>query len=391
MQQALESELAKDGIDLAKLDDVAVVQRVSKWLLDRAQFEDSFTTFAVEFDHGKPRVTPRQTENVDATLKKFGRTLQQQWDHELFGKGMFENRTRGSCTSFAIYLSTALKAIGMPTRTVICVPVVDANDEREVGWVKTRISHDGVRRTLAKAVDEMRGKWSSHTFNEVFVGGRWRRLNYTRLGQNVLDGEYLGLMVHVNTYSDQSETALVGWGNREAHPLQAALFGGPNPYSCIALSDLFGAHATIKNDPLTGLHELSIGRIYWYDDPKKDPKLTTRLDDAAAAGYLFAHVDTRDPVGGANACMEFFNAVGKEFVLRSAGHADVHALAIQKYWIDSNRDLNDFVLRIDPADFARMEAGAVYELAWVGRGPSTQDEPLRWKIGDNVVIVRAKH
>jgi hypothetical protein len=34
--------------------------------------------------------------------------------------------------------------------------------------------------------------WVSHTFDEVFVGGRWRRLNYDRLGQNVLDPQYLG-------------------------------------------------------------------------------------------------------------------------------------------------------------------------------------------------------
>ncbi len=384
MQKQLVSELARDSIDVAKLDDVAVVQRVSKWLLERAQYEDSFTTFAVEFDHGKPRVTERQVANVEETLKRFGRTLEQQWDRELLGKGMFETKTRGSCTSSAIYLSTALKAIGIPTRTIVCVPIVDANDEREVEWLHTRVTHVGVRQKVTKAVDEMRGKWASHTFNEVWVGGRWRRLNYTKLGQNVLDDNYLGLMVHVHTYADHGDAGLVGWGNREVHPLHAALFGGPNPYSCVSLSDLFGAHTKATNDALTRLRELTIGRLYWYDDPKKDPALTTELGELGTAGYLFAHIDS-EPDGGGDACMEFWHAVGRDFVLRARDRDDVRAVAIEKYWINSGKELNDFILRIAPADFARMEPGTDYQLVWPAK-----EEDLHWKIRDGVTIARPK-
>jgi len=379
MQAELERELAKNGVDLGALDDVEAAKKVAQWLMDRSQFEDSFTTFAVEFDHGKPRVDPRQLASVNETLKKTGRTLEEQWDRELFGKGMFATKIHGSCTSSAIYLSTGLRAAGIPARTIVCVPIVDANDEREVAWVETRITHQGVRAQLAKAVEALRGKWASHTFNEVLVGGRWRRLNYTKLGQNVLDGDSLGLMVHVNTYGDHSEAALAGWGNREAHPQHDALFGGANPYSCISLSDRFGAHAQVANEPLGKVRELTIERLSWYDDPARPPGLTTRLPDLESAGYFFAHFDTNG-VDGSDA-LEFYLAVAKDFALQACGHDDIPAHGIGKFWGDSG----DFILRIEPADFARMERGVKYELAWTGK-----DEPSPWKVRKGVVIERTK-
>jgi hypothetical protein len=383
MQSQLLDGLKRDAIDVGAMNDVDAVRAVSKWLMDRAAFEDSFTTFAVVFEKGVPVVDARQESSVDETLKRTGRTLQEQLDRELFGKGMFENKVRGSCTSSAIYLSTGLKAIGIPTRTIICVPVVDANDDREVGWIDSRITHVGVRATLAGAAQEQRGSWTSHTFNEVFVGGRWRRLNYTNLGQNVLDAEYLGLMVHVNTYTDHSQGRLIGWGNRAAHPLHDALFGGPNPYSCISLSDEFGAHGKVANEPLSGLREATIGRIYWYDDPRRDPKLTTGLGKPDGAGFFFAHIEGGGKSTPGRAWMEFWRAADKRFVLRARGREDIPAQGIQKYWIDGDRGINDFILRIEPADFARMEPLVEYELVWNG-----QDQALRWNVAKGASIAR---
>lgn len=387
MQGELLTALKASGIDVATLDDVKTVERVSKWLLDRARFEDSFTTFAVEFEGGRPRVTERQRGGVDDTLKKFGRTLEEQWDRELFGKGMYQTKTRGSCTSSAIYISTALKAIGMPTRTVICVPVVDANDEREVSWIDARLTHRGVRAIVKQAAADQRGSWTSHTFNEVWVGNRWRRLNYTKLGQNVLDAQYLGLMVHVNTYVDQGTAQLSGWGNREVHPQHAALFGGPNPYSCTSLSDRFGAHAKVANEPLTSVRSLEIGRAYWYEDPKRDAKLTmSNLEDRDTAGHVFIHVDTEFPKEGSSAYGPFYDEVAKQFELRASGHDPIPLRAARGYWIDSDKDLKEFYLRIEPADYARMQPGVDYALAWLGE----KDAGFRWTVKAGVMLRRER-
>ncbi|HUR29003.1 MAG TPA: hypothetical protein VM509_12510 [Planctomycetota bacterium] len=375
MQSTLFAELKKSGIDVTALDDAQVAKQVSKWLLDRAKYEDSFTTFAVEFDHGVPKVSSRQQGSVDETLAKFGRTLQEQWDRELLGAGMFATKTRGSCTSSAIYLSTGLNAVGLPARTVVCVPIVDSSDEREVAWIGSRITHKSVRRILKKAASEQRGSWTSHTFNEVFVGDRWRRLNYTTLGQNVLDSQYLGLMVHVHTFKDHADSGLVAWGNRQSHPLHDALFGGPNPYSCISLSDQFGSHAKIDDGPATSLRELSIGNLYWYDDPKRDPSVSMRLDAADSAGHLLAHVDTDFPKEGSDAYAEFYEGVAKRFLLRAAGHPDIPVHASRGYWINDKKDLKEFYLHVDPEDFAKMDVGIEYELSWLGGS-----DPFSWKV-----------
>jgi hypothetical protein len=210
-------------------------------------------------------------------------------------------------------------------------------------------------------------------------------LNYTTLGQNVLDSQSLGLMVHVHTFNDHSEAGLVGWGSREAHPQHATLFGGPNPYSCVSLSDAFGPHSKVPNEPLTKLREATITRVYWYDDPSRDAKLTTSLGPSDGAGFFFAHLETGGPVAGSGDYMDFWRSVDKHFVLRARGRDDVPAQGIQKYWIDSDRDINDFILRIEAADMARMEPGVEYELVWEG-----QDQPLRWKIAKGVAIEKPK-
>ncbi len=382
MRTQLLAELERDGIDVGALDDAAAVRAVSKWLLQRAKYEDSFTTFAVEFEKGGPRVMPQQQRNMEETLARHGRTLAEQFDRELFGKGMFETKLRGSCTSSAIYLSTGLKALGVPTRTIVCTPVVDANDEREVAWIASRITHVGVRSALERAAASQRGMWASHTFNEVFVGGRWRRLNYSNLGQNVLDADSLGLMVHVHTFDDHSEAGLAGWGRRESHPQHASLFGGPNPYSCIGLSDHFGAHSKIVNEPVSGLREATISRLQWYDDPDREPKLTTDLGERGDAGFFFAHIECRDTPFGAREFSEFYKASKRDFVLRGPDGVELRAHGLMKYWVDLDKDVNDFILRIEAEDFARMKPGVPYELAWTG------EDPLRWNVARGLTLTR---
>jgi len=382
LRKSLLAELADQGIDATKLPPAELAPKAAKWLMQRATFEDSFTTFDVVFEGGRPSVHPALRETVERQCKSLGRTLEEEWQRELFGRGMFANKVHGSCTSSAIYLQTGLRALGIPTRTILCTPALDANDEREVSWIDTRIQHVGIRRVLEQAATAQKNSWTSHTFNEVWLGGRWRRLNYDHLGQNILEPGGLGLMVHVNTFRDHAEAGLVSWGLRSASEPKDDPFGGANPYSCISLSDRFGAHAKVANEPLSGLREALIGKVYWYDDPKKDPKLTTQLGSPDGAGFFFAHIDTN---ADGSDCMEFFHGADRHFVLRAAGHADVPAEILQKYWVDSNRGINDFILRIEPAAFARMEAGVEYELVW-----PAQDQALRWKIAKGVTLRRSK-
>ena len=121
---------------------------------------------------------------------------------------MFANRTHGSCTSSAVFLTTALRALGIPTRMVLGIPMVDGNDPAQLAMVRDGIHHHRVRRDAAAGALGARG-YANHTFNEVFVGGRWVRLNYKTLGQNILDGEPDGA-AHARQHVQRPERGAAG-------------------------------------------------------------------------------------------------------------------------------------------------------------------------------------
>src|SRR5258706_11297824 len=113
LRTKLLAELAQQGIDAVKLPAQELAPKAAKWLLQRSQFEESFTTFDVVLEGGHLAVHPELQGTVERELGKVGRTLAEQWDRELYGRGMFENKLHGSCTSIPIYLQTGLRALGI--------------------------------------------------------------------------------------------------------------------------------------------------------------------------------------------------------------------------------------------------------------------------------------
>lgn len=385
MQKDLLAALEKDGIDVSVLNDKQVAEKVSAWLMENSEFEDSFTTFAVIFPGGKAKVAPGMNQSVDSELKRYNRTLKEQWDRELFGRGMFYNRVHGSCTSSAIYLSTGLKAVGLPTRTVVCFPLIDASDPEERALIDN-LTHKRVRNIVLENTEQRANSWASHTFNEVFVDGRWRRLNYQKLGQNILDKGCLGLMVHVHTFADHSKAGLFTWGQRNASSNKNDIFGHSNPYSYVSLSDRFGVHSNIPNpDVEEGFRTLTISRLYWYHDENKPAVVQMRLDDEETAGHLVVHVEQGFAGEGPGQYAKFYEKVGKEFVLKAKGCPDVPAHATRGYWTDVAKGVKDFYLRIEPGDFKHMKMDVNYELDTV-----VKDGEYRWSVTPGVTIVRKK-
>lgn len=384
MQRDLRAALLADGIDQESLTDRDLVLKLSKWLMQRAEFEDSFTTFAAEFARGKPRIAKGLESNVRAELARRGRTLEAQWDRELFGKGMYENRIRGSCTSSAIYLATGLRAAGLPARTVICLPLIDASDPAEVALARERLTHHRVRDVVLRAAAKAGNSWNSHTFNEVVVGGRWRRLNYDRLGQDTLDADSLGLMTHVNTFLDHAEAGLHTWGLRAAEGGAGDAFGHSNPYSCIDLDDRFGAHSEVSNLPVeAGLRELEIRSAYWFFGPDKVHDVQMTVDGDRDAGHLVVHCDVPQPAPDRDAVKAFWDAAPRGFELVSPGQQEVRAEIVRGYWYDAGSGLADFYLRVEPSEFSRMKRGVPYHLAALD-----SSSELRWRVRAGVSIVR---
>jgi Transglutaminase-like superfamily len=384
MQRDLLDSLATDGIDLGALTDAAAAPRIARWLLERAQFEDSFTTFAVEWKNGKPRVANELADSVAAALRKSSRTLDDQWNRELFGKGMYETRMHGTCTSTAIYLQTGLRAAGIPTRTIVCVPVIDASDPSEHALID-KLQDESVRQTLRASVARLGNSWASHTFNEVHVGGRWQRLNYAKLAQNVLDVDAMGLMIHVNTFDDHARAGLVEWGKRAARKEKDDAFGHSNPYSCLELSDRVGEHADPRRlQALEAIFTtLTVNRVERYSDAEAAGRVKMRLDDPDTAGHFVIHVEETIPGQASEQYKKFYDLCGKDFVFRAAGRLEIPARATRGYWVDPATDLRSFYLRVEPADFEQMAKDVDYVLEY-----RAGDEPCGWAVSPGTTARR---
>ena len=255
MRRDLLAALKADGIDIETLSDRQVVEQVSSWLMKRSRSLDKvFTTYYVHYPQGKPEVLPGLE---DAFRREFERdsgsydwTLAEHFDHELLGKGMFYNRTHGSCTSTAVYLTTVLRAVGIPTRMVLATPAVDASDREQISMVKKTLTHNRVRETVLAGLRRSNHGFTNHTFNEVYVGGRWQRLDFTRLGCPAFGVDRFGLQTHLYTINDLSDVDFAAtWGRRYARGERTDLFKHSNPYSAVEVSELFGVHANIPNPP----------------------------------------------------------------------------------------------------------------------------------------------
>jgi hypothetical protein len=385
LRKRLLAALAADGIDVAALaDDKQVVERASAWLMRHARYHTGFTTFLVHFPGGKPAILPGLEDAAERNLPK-GLTLKEEWDRELFAKGMFEHGARGSCTSSAIYLCGCLRALGIPTRIVLCIPVVDGSDAAELEMVRKGITHHRVRQVVRQGVERLGRSWASHTFNEVYVGGRWHRLNYQRLGQNILDPGYFGLLTHVLTVRDWSDANIAQTvGLRQGKRRYDDAFGGSNPYSTLELSDRFGAHAKTENEPVpepVEFKRLTIVRAFWYWSAEGPDKVEMDLRDPREAGHVLFKVKENQPDGGAAQYRRFYDQVGKEFVLRAKGRKDVHALATRGYWAGPGV----FYLRIEPAELKRMALGVPYALV-----AKNGHADYQWAVSEEATLTRRK-
>lgn len=157
---------------------------------------------------------------------------------------------------------------------VILAPAVDASNNEQLIMVKEHIKHNKVREIMMAGLRRSSKGFTNHTVNEVYVGNRWYRLNYNKLGQTVLDPHLFGLQTHVRTFNDLSEANLTPtWGWRYAKNEKSDVFQHSNPYTAVAISDLFGCHSNLPNPPFS-LEELSsspLPNIFILEPARKEP------------------------------------------------------------------------------------------------------------------------
>jgi hypothetical protein len=387
MRRDLLGELARDGIEPDKLTDQEVVEQVSRWLFKRSSFRNMFCTFYVGFSAGKPEILPGLEKRFATDQGDPRWTVQQQFEHELFGKQMFTNKTYGTCTSTALYQTTVLRALGIPTRMILCIPLADASDHAQVELVDKGLKHNQVRYDACLGAISGGNSFSSHTFCEVFVGGRWRRLNYTTLGQNILERNYLGLMIHVHTFKDLSEANLAAtWGVRYAKSRRDDVFPHSNPYRLLEVNDHFGKYARVPNPPAAREHKrVTIGKVYWPESKAAPAEIRDlKWGKEPGSGRFFVH------------CNEWFENAGdylqyklfmfradRRLLLCAKGQPDVPCRISMNFYTQKSRNLCELEVVIPPADYSTMARGVAYTLQ-----PVNGKKGFEWRVSDGLTVMR---
>jgi hypothetical protein len=366
MRRDLIAKLKADGIDPDRLTDRELVQRVSTWALQRAQTTQAFSAWYVSFPNGRPVVPASLRTAFNQEKPAPDWSDQRMFDQEVLGKQMYYGRVHGACTSSSVYLATILRALGIPTRIVVCIPPVDPNDPAQVKQFLAQIHHHAVHDAVENGITGARG-WSNHLFNEVYVGRHWVRLNYNTLGQNILDQHYFGLLTHIYTCNSLSEMPLADtWGRRyalyENSPAITPRLTSVNPYMLLSVSDHFGRNAQIANPVVVrpDLHTATVIGIYGQDSAAiPDP-----VKKMAGPNDLFILIREWLPDQDYHQLRRFIARASHRILLKAPGHPDVELTLDGSNFNTSdsaspNGMLKGFVARI-MAGGTQPEPGVVY-------------------------------
>jgi transglutaminase-like putative cysteine protease len=383
MRTDLLAELRSDGIDPEQLTDKQLVELVSRWAMRRSTATSAFAIWTLHYPGGKPEVLPALRQAFERERSKAGKTEQQMFEQEALGRSMYYDKVRGSCTSSSVYLATIFRALGIPTRIVFCIPPFDANDPKQAEMFYSAIRHNEVRETVRTALGGVRG-FANHLFNEVYVGGRWVRLNYATLGQPVLDSRYFGLLTHILTTSDLSEVRLAEtWGTRyfrydESQPRLSSV----NPYRLLAVSDSFGENARVPNPDVTAaeLQTVTIDGLIRPGDKRIPTSLArqwlARIQQAKSETSFLISIKERVP--GARPMRAFEQRASHDFLLAAPGHPEVRARLTRLTM--GNSAFWAFEAEVVPDERANVARGADYTIK-----PVNSSEKYRWQVAADLV------
>lgn len=372
MRKDLLEGLRKDDIDPQRLTDKQIVEKVSRWLLARGKYRYMYSTPFLHFPNGEARIFPGLEKAFRSEKGNTDLPFQEHLQHEVFGKGMFYNKSYGTCGSTATYLTTGLRAVGIPTRMVLAIPVVDSSDPRQMKMIEENISNHKVRRTILKGLPSA-ASFSAHTFNEVYVGGRWHRLNYGKLGQNNYGTDVMGMLTHIHTFHDKSEAGTTEtWGWRYGRGERDDIFRGTNPYRTTEISDRFGIHSKMENHPVEEVKVVVITKAYWFFSDQRPEWIAGESLKKNKDGHILVHVNV-----SFDDLKTTYPKLGTEFLLTAEGKPTIRAQAERGYW---NQEC---YIRIPADGFVKMVTGVPYQVT-----PTNQTSQYRWKVNENVRITK---
>lgn len=387
MRRDLLAELRQAGIDPNQLSDKQLVEQVSAWALKRSHEVDKDGIWDVYYPHGKPEVYPQLRRAFDEDKPDPAWTDQQMFDNGALGRSMFYNKVHGSCTSSSVYMTTILRALGIPTRIVFCIPPFDPNDTNQAQMFYDNVHHNQVRETVRAALGGMQG-FDNHLFNEVYIDHHWVRLNYKTLGQPILDAHYFGLLTHIYTTSALSQVPLAQtWGMRYQYfPAGQPKLSSINPYRLLSVHDCFGPGAHVENPevPFAELRTVTIIGLYRADSPKVPEWVDREKCEQSHTDFL---ISAKEWIPGVKNQMRTFQKhAGHDFLLTAPNYPDVR---VRLSGLDCgpahHGEFQAYGAQIVPEDKIKLVPGVGYSIQ-----PINTSQTYRWVVAPDTLPLRLK-
>jgi len=272
---------------------------------------------------------------------------------------------------------------------ILAIPLVDGNDRQQIALVKNGIRHPEMLDKMLEGLSHARG-FSAHTFNEVFVGRRWHRLNSNKLGANI-DSTF-GLMVHVNTFDDLSEANLARtWGWRYGKGERDDIFRTSNPYCTTEVADRVGIHAHMEllkpKPPWEEIGNIRIMSMYWWHNlPKGDWRKGVAVPwrDKSKDAHLLLHVDWRSgtPLGSGELAHMLTKLDRNMYLVNDKGQKLPAQIRTGSVWSNPEGGA-ELEIVIPKERYSRMVSGTEYTLV-----PVNPDDHFRWEVADKLSIVK---
>jgi hypothetical protein len=239
------------------------------------------------------------------------------------------------------------------------------------------VHHNRARETVRAALDGM-GGFTDHMFNEVYVGHHWVRLNYSTLGQPILDAHYFGLLTHIYTCSDLSQAPLAQtWGMRYLkHPADQPKFSSVNPYRLISVHDQFGSNAYLDNPPIppAELRTVTIIGLYPKGSPAVPKWVAEETWQKTRTDFLISCKEWV-PNRSYGQMRAFEKRAGQEFLLTAPEHPTIKAHLNRLTLSAGDGNFQAYGAQILPEEKGKLIRGVAY-----GIEPINTSDTYRWTV-----------
>lgn len=271
MREEIIEELRNARVDVDQLTDTDLVETVAVWLYETSRCQ-SKTALSYHFQNdGRNWVLPNSFELYFARNSPLdGRGWFDYADLVFSAKKMWEKKTYEWGMPFACYMASTLRALGIPTRIVQFVPIINADNRDQRFYLAQAIKPDVVKNYLDDnaryffANQMLQDPVQVVTMNEVYVGNSWRLLYLPKTLRGLIfpatPVQYHaspGYLLRVHTFADPgdfnySET----WGRQAAGQFSMKDLPGPTPFRILSLTPRVGKYNRLIINGLTNIDTL---------------------------------------------------------------------------------------------------------------------------------------